>query len=199
MVGLSAHFVLTVALAFPTFVALLLAYRVLRWARSKNIVSAILALVAAAAAAGVLVLGAGYALLASPSYGSTSLDLRSPPSPFLLLRSIGAWRWRSWDEQERWTFRTAIDRRLGRSWDGAVWLWLGLAVLGLVLWVGLGLFSPRWSGFGLAIAAVFAVLAVVMGSIQDALNTSGTEIEEFPQVADSAFEVTPSEEVLRSY
>ncbi len=39
--------------------------------------------------------------------------------------------------------------------------------------------------------------ATVAGSIQDALNTSGTEIEEFPHVDESAFEVTPSENVVR--
>jgi hypothetical protein len=186
--GLVAQLLLILAVALPGAGVGWVAYRLWRRLAGFKRAGAVIAMIIAVVAVGLIAVGSVYSLLVSASYGFYVLGLGIVTIPFLLLSAIGSWCWRAWDEQERWEFRTHRSRRLGRSWDAAVWLWLVLAVIGLAMWLGLMKFGPAWSASGLAAAAIFTVLVVVVVSIQGAMNTAYTTLGAAPDVRENAFE-----------
>ena len=86
-----------------------------------------------------------YSLVVAATYGWYVLTLLLATVPFFLLNFVADWRWKAWDDQERWEFRNRGKRPLGRAWDAALWLWLVLAGGWLVVWIAVSQYSPEWS------------------------------------------------------
>jgi hypothetical protein len=167
---------------------------VLKWLRGRRLakelgsISEVAGIVVTVVAALALLGSAIYALVVSSNYGWYVLTLLLATVPFFLLNLVAVWRWKAWDEQERWEFRNRSRRRLGRGWDAAIWLWLALAAIFLVVWIAVSELSTQWSVRGLIAALSFVSLVIIVGIIQDAKNVRGTSIRDEPEIDESAFE-----------
>jgi len=186
VVAFLAQFLFALALALITYAIAWVAIRLWRLARRWQ-ATHLFAAGAVVIAGLVALLSAVYALVADQGYGWFILAFVLATIPFALLNVLARWRWRAWDQQERWEYRTGGRRRYGRAFDAVVWLWLGVALVGLVMWIGFSTYAVRLSLLGGAIAFIFALLVVVFGTVLDAMNALDSELEARPEVQEDAF------------